>query len=434
MAPYNESVSASDSESPFVLSRAEHPVSRSNIDINAIKVLYRLHHGGYKSYMVGGAVRDLMLGRRPKDFDVSTSARPQQVRRLFRNSRIIGRRFRLAHIYFRDGIVEVSTFRRDPDPESQRGGQSELLITDDNVFGSPEEDAYRRDFTINALFYDISDYSVIDWVGGVEDLRSRQIRAIGDAAVRFQEDPVRMLRACELAGRLDFEIEQSAQAAIRAHCHEVEKAAPARLTEEICDLLRSGSSDSILEWMMRLGLLEVFLPEAYLVLSAGEHGAGEFESIPSIIDEMVGEDVELSDAVVFGAILLPSVLLRRRDVEAVNQRPIHRTALRELTGEVLEPFVTRFALSRVRTDQLHNAIWAFQRFAERWKSVADRIRFAGHPGFDDALSLLEIMVRATGEGGANLDLWREIQAKRPEKPARPRVRKPRPRRRRRRRR
>jgi poly(A) polymerase len=367
---------------PFVLSRAEHSVSRSNIDINAIKVLYRLHHGGYKSYMVGGAVRDLMLGRRPKDFDVSTSARPQQVRRLFRNSRIIGRRFRLAHVYFRDGIVEVSTFRRDPDPESQRSGHSELLITDDNVFGSPEEDAYRRDFTINALFYDISDYSVIDWVGGVEDLRSRQIRAIGNAAVRFQEDPVRMLRACELAGRLDFEIEQSAQAAIRTHGREVEKAAPARLTEEICDLLRSGSSDSILEWMMRLGLLEVFLPEAYLLLSAGEHGAGEFERIPSVIDEMVGDEVKLSDAVVFGALLLPSVMLRRRDVEAVNQRPIHRTALRELTGEVLEPFVTRFALSRERTDQLHHAIWAFQRFAERWKSVGDRIRFSGHPGFD----------------------------------------------------
>jgi len=137
--------------------------------------------------------------------------------------------------------------------------------------------------------------------------------------------------------------------------------------------------------------------------------------------------------VVFGAILLPSVLLRRRDVEAVNQRPIHRTALRELTGEVLEPFVTRFALSRVRTDQLHHAIGAFQRFAERWKSVGDRIRFSSHPGFDDALKLLEIMVRATGEGEANLDLWRKIQAKRPEKPARSRARKPRPRRRRRRR-
>lgn len=433
MAPYNESVSASDAELPIVLSRAEHPVSRSDIDINAIKVLYRLHHGGYKSYMVGGAVRDLMLGRRPKDFDVSTSARPQQIRRLFRNSRIIGRRFRLAHVFFRDGIVEVSTFRRDPDPDSQGNAQSELLITDDNVFGSPEEDAYRRDFTINALFYDISDFSVIDWVGGVEDLRGRKIRAIGDPEVRFQEDPVRMLRACELAGRLDFEIEESAQVAIRTHRREVEKAAPARLTEEVCDILRSGSSESILQWMMRLGLLEVFLPEAYLVLSAGEHGAGEFENIPSVIDEMAGRGETLSDAVLFGAILLPAVLLRRRDVEAIDQRPVHRSALRELTSEVLEPFVARFALSRVRTDQLHHAVWAFQRFAARWKSAGDRIRFSNHPGFDDALTLLEILVGATGEGRARLELWRKVQQQRPEKPAQTRPARPRRRRRRRRR-
>ena len=433
MAPYNESVSASNSGRPLILSRAEHPVSRRDIESNAIKVLYRLHHGGYKSYMVGGAVRDLMLGRRPKDFDVSTSARPQQIRRLFRNSRIIGRRFRLAHVYFRDGIVEVSTFRRDPDPDAQGSGQSELLITDDNVFGSPEEDAYRRDFTINALFYDISDFSVIDWVDGVEDLRRRQIRVIGDAEVRFQEDPVRMLRACELAGRLDFEIEETAQAAIRSLGGEVEKASPARLTEEIFDLLRSGSSNAILQWMMSLGLLEVFLPEAYLVLSAREHGAGEFESIPSVIDDMVARGDKLSDAVVFGALLLSSVLLRRRDVEAVNQRLVHRTALRELTSEVLAPFVTRFALSRQRTDQLHQAIWAFHRFAERWKSAGDRIRFSNHPGFDDALTLLEIMVGATGEGQSNLDLWRKIQEKRPERPDRAKVRKPRRRRRRRRR-
>ncbi|MBW2543560.1 MAG: polynucleotide adenylyltransferase PcnB [Deltaproteobacteria bacterium] len=426
-------MSASEAELPIVLSRAEHPVSRSDIDINAIKVLYRLHHGGYKSYMVGGAVRDLMLGRRPKDFDVSTSARPQQVRRLFRNSRIIGRRFRLAHVFFRDGIVEVSTFRRDPDPESQGNAQSELLITDDNVFGSPEEDAYRRDFTINALFYDISDFSVIDWVGGVEDLRGRKIRAIGDPEVRFQEDPVRMLRACELAGRLDFDIEEWAQAAIRSHRREVEKAAPARLTEEVCDILLSGSSESILRWMMRLGLLEVFLPEAYLVLSAGEHDAGEFESIPSVIDEMVGRGETLSDAVLFGAVLLPSVLLRRRDVEAIDQRPVHRSALRELTSEVLEPFVARFALSRVRTDQLHHAVWAFQRFGARWKSAGDRIRFSSHPGFDDALALLEVLVGATGEGRAKLDLWRKVQQQRPEKPAPRGPARPRRRRRRRRR-
>jgi tRNA nucleotidyltransferase/poly(A) polymerase len=241
-----------------------------------------------------------------------------------------------------------------------------------------------------------------------------------------------MLRACELAGRLGFDIEETAQVAIRTHRREVEKAAPARLTEEICELLRSGSSNPILQWMIRLGLLEVFLPEAYLVMSAGEHGAGEFERIPTVIDEMVENGREISDAAVFGSLLLPSVLLRRRDVEAVNQRPIRRAALRELTGEVVAPFVSRFALSRQRTDQLHQAIWAFHRFADRWKSAGDRIRFASYPGFDDALTLLEIMVGATGEGEANLHLWRKIQEKRPEKAPRAKVSRPRRRRRRRR--
>ena len=199
---YNDSVTVTLTDEPRVLDRADHAVSRRNIDINAIKVLYRIHHAGYKSYLVGGAVRDLMVRRRPKDFDVSSNARPQQIRRLFRNSRIIGRRFRLVHVYFKEGIIEVSTFRGRPDPEEQAAAPDEILITDDNVFGTPAEDAVRRDFTVNALFYDVSNFTVIDYVGGIEDLRNRLIRTIGDPDVRFQEDPVRMLRACELAGRL----------------------------------------------------------------------------------------------------------------------------------------------------------------------------------------------------------------------------------------
>lgn len=167
-------VAEEDGGAPHILSRAEHPISRKNIDTNAVKVLYRLHRSGYRGLMVGGSVRDLMLGRRPKDFDVATDARPHEVRRLFRNSRIIGRRFRLAHVFFHDGIVEVSTFRRDPDPEERQGGNGDLLITDDNVFGSAREDAFRRDFTVNALFYDIADFSVIDYVGGVRDLEDRK--------------------------------------------------------------------------------------------------------------------------------------------------------------------------------------------------------------------------------------------------------------------
>jgi poly(A) polymerase len=154
---------------PRILGRPDHTISRSNIDDNALKVLHRLHRARRLGYMVGGAVRDLLLDRKPKDYDIATDARPPEVRRLFRNSRIIGRRFRLAHVYFKEGIVEVATFRRDPDPGAQQGADGELLITDDNVFGTPEEDAFRRDFTVNALFYNIADYSVIDYVDGIED-------------------------------------------------------------------------------------------------------------------------------------------------------------------------------------------------------------------------------------------------------------------------
>jgi poly(A) polymerase len=425
-------VSEPSNGGPLILARPEHPVSRRNIDINAIKVLYRLHHAGFKSYLVGGAVRDLMLERRPKDFDVSTDARPQQVRRLFRNSRIIGRRFRLAHIYFRDGVVEVATFRRDPDPQTQQSDPQDLLITDDNVFGTPAEDAYRRDFTVNGLFYDVSDFSVIDWVGGIEDLGKRSIRTIGEPAIRFQEDPVRMLRACELAGRLDFTIEEAASEAIRSHRREIEKASPARLTEEISQILRSGSADAVLRWAAEMGLLDVFLPEAATLLSNADPGAGEFRGILSALDRLVQQGRDLSDAALLGTLLLPSVLVKRRDLESSGGRPIKRAALRRLIGDVVGPFAARFTLPKQRVESTEQAIWAFHRFAEPWRSVERRLRFADQPGFDDALTLLELLVMTTGEAEEELGLWRRIREKRPPRQERRRPRR-RPRRRRRRR-
>ncbi|HYQ84224.1 MAG TPA: polynucleotide adenylyltransferase PcnB, partial [Rubrobacter sp.] len=284
-------------EEPRIVPRSDHTLSRRDINTNALKVLYRLHNAGYLAYMVGGSVRDLMLGRSPKDFDVGTDAKPNEIRRLFSNSRIIGRRFRLVHVYYHDGsTVEVSTFRRNPDPEEQRSAPGELLITSDNTYGSPREDAFRRDFTINALFYNIADYSVIDWSGGIEDLDRKLVRAIGDPGVRFQEDPVRMLRACEFAGRLGFGIEQRTQEAIQDHRKELDKASPARVTEEIAQLLRCGRAGAAMQWMLELGLLEVILPEAYAMLTAGLRGMGDFGQILPVMDRMVAEGRELSDS------------------------------------------------------------------------------------------------------------------------------------------
>src|SRR5436309_9067916 len=210
---------------PRVIPRAEHPISRRDIDPDALKVLYRLRQFNHIAYLVGGSVRDLLLARRPKDFDIGTSAHPYQVKKLFRNCWIIGRRFRLAHVRFGQKIIEVATFRRQvepgeevvqdgvpaPDPTTPQGEQ---LIHHDNTFGTPEEDAFRRDFTINALFYDIATFSIIDYVGGLDDVRAGIVRSIGDPSVRVLEDPVRMMRAVALASRLGFAIDPPVLGAI----------------------------------------------------------------------------------------------------------------------------------------------------------------------------------------------------------------------------
>ena len=206
--------------SPKVLARPEHQLSRGSLSAEALKVLYRLHRSGYAAYLVGGSVRDLLLGHRPKEFDVATNARPQEIRRLFRNSRVIGRRFRLVHVFFRAGIIEVATFRASPEPPESPNDWEEAAAeeaeentttarpqpaTEDVVFGTPAEDARRRDFTVNALFYNIADFSIIDHVGGIKDLERGLIRTIGDPDQRFIEDPVRMMRALEYSVRLGFE-------------------------------------------------------------------------------------------------------------------------------------------------------------------------------------------------------------------------------------
>jgi poly(A) polymerase len=283
---------------PTVIARSEHSISRRDIDPDALKVLYRLHEHNFIAYLVGGSVRDLLLGRRPKDFDVGTSAHPHQVKKLFRNCWIIGRRFRLAHIKYGPKTIEVATFRRQVDPSElpvdaaqtdqaleaapelplppdatlEEQVQSEgthltkvrahdRLIHRDNTFGTPEEDAFRRDFTINALFYDIGTYSIIDYVGGLHDLENRLIRSIGDPGTRFVEDPVRMLRAVVFAARLDFSIDEPILDAFETHRHEIGRAAPARLMEEYFKILRSGAAEKTFRMLKETRLLREITPE-----------------------------------------------------------------------------------------------------------------------------------------------------------------------------
>jgi len=256
---------------PVIIARDAHSISRKQIDPDALKVLYRLQQSDYIAYLVGGSVRDLLLGRRPKDFDIGTSAHPYQIKKLFRNCWIIGRRFRLAHVRFGTKTIEVATFRRpvtqdelaaadEPQPETAMRAEGDdspdRLVHRDNTFGTPEEDAFRRDFTINALFYDIATFSIIDFTGGLDDLRAGLVRCIGDPAERFLEDPVRMLRAVAMAARLDFRIDAPIDEAIASTRAEIARSAPARLIEEFYKLLRSGASEQAFRMMADRRLLE----------------------------------------------------------------------------------------------------------------------------------------------------------------------------------
>lgn len=405
---------ASDSIQPRIVARAEHAVSRSRIQKEALKVLYRLQESGYLAYMVGGSVRDLLLGRQPKDFDIATNAKPQEIRRVFRNARIIGRRFRLVHILFGDVVVEVSTFRCEPRlAPTGADTEPELLITSDNSFGTAVEDAFRRDFTVNALFYNIADFSILDYVGGMEDLQQSLLRTIGDPQVRFREDPVRMLRACELAGRLDFTIEAGSQAAIHDLRQELTKASPARVSEELVALLRCGSSGKAMQWMLDLGVLEVLLPEAYAMVQASERGLGDFGKILPTLDRKVAAGRQVSDGGLLAALLLPSVLLRRFDIEALARKALRRTQLADLVDEVCAPFLKRFALSRVRTQQTTDALKGFLRLCEPHRTAGERHLAVSRSWFSDALWLFELLAEATGEGFEELAQWQAASRRRP---------------------
>jgi len=275
------------------------------LDPDAVKVVRRLRRAGHEAFLVGGCVRDLLLGIRPKDFDVATSAHPNEVRAIFRNSRLIGRRFRLAHVFFGGKIIEVSTFRQNPLDELADLPQ-DLLIRHDNVFGSAQEDARRRDFTINGLFYDIDEGKVVDHVGGKEDLRRRVVHTIGNPDVRMREDPVRILRAIRFAAKCAFDLEPKTAAAMRAHVHEIPRCAPPRVLEEVLKLTRSGASRRCFELLREVNALRILLPPVAAYLEKG--GAVEAERHLRALDALdahvrVGEVP--SDAVLLATLLAP---------------------------------------------------------------------------------------------------------------------------------
>ena len=376
-------------------------------------MLSRLSGAGYKAYLVGGSVRDLLLQRTPKDFDIGTDAHPSALRRLFRNCRLIGRRFRLAHILFADGkVVEVATFRRRPEPADPKA--PELLMTSDNTFGSAREDALRRDFTINGLFYNIADFSVIDYVGGLEDLEAGLIRTIGEPDIRFREDPVRMLRAVEFASRLGFAITPDAYEAILTHRKEITKSAPPRVTEELAQSLKGGHALTTFLLMRELGLLDALLPELAEVLRETDpehpHGTGHlFWALLDVLDAERRRGRVYGDAVLFALFFLPIVRARVR--KAAPDGEPSPALLSTLIEDLVTPLAFRMALPHAVSHRIKQALAIVGKLSHRPDSRLATPRLAFREAFPTALELFELRAMATGRGEELVRDWRALAAR-----------------------
>jgi poly(A) polymerase len=388
---------------PVIIPRAEHPISRRDIDADALKVLHRLQHFNYVSYLVGGSVRDLMLQRRPKDFDVGTDAHPYQIKKLFRNCWIIGRRFRLAHVRFGPKTIEVATFRRhvlpgtenepattEPPQEAEAADQLEDLHRHDNTFGTAEEDAFRRDFTINALFYDIATFSVIDYVGGLADLREGVIRSIGDPRQRFQEDPVRMLRAIAFAARLGFRLDPLVVDAIAEHGPLIATASPARMIEEYYKVLRSGAAEKTFRLLAEHKLLAAITPE----LHRGVSKDGFWKALADLDcyrQRFERTPEQLSNPVLLGTLLVPLGLMPKRTFPAVEtfvERPGGRRFRRLPKEPALR--IGMLAVARRDTERLRQILSLQRWLADLESSPRAKRSLMNRGAFADALTWFEI--------------------------------------------
>jgi poly(A) polymerase len=385
--------------SPVVIPRAEHPISRKMIDEEALKVLYRLHHHGYLSYLVGGSVRDLLLGRIPKDFDVATNAHPHEIKALFRNSRVIGRRFRLVHVFFKDQkVVEVSTFRSRSEFEEVESEEGTLIRTES--FGTPEEDAFRRDLTINGLFYNIADFSIIDYVGGIKDLEQRVIRTIGDPGERFQQDPVRMIRTLRHAARTGFAIEERTYRDLLQHRNEIQTCSPSRVRDEFLRDLKEGVAEPSLKLMLETNLLLSLFPEFQRVFGnrnpSRERARQLFLSLFGLVDRLFSMGRDVPESVILALFLTPYLqavtsdhpFLGERERQAYRIQTI-RWAVQQVVGPFSFPRGTKEMASLILTVQ-PILMRAIQR-----GGILRRLRAKKY--FNEAVLYLGIEAEAKGE-------------------------------------
>lgn len=371
-----------------LIPRSEHSISRKSIPKNALNVLYRLHNNNYEAYLVGGCVRDLLLGLRPKDFDVTTDAKPEQVKRLFSNCRLIGRRFRLAHVYYGHEIIEVATFRAGPSKESPKHQTSESgMLLRDNVFGTIDEDAVRRDFTVNALYYRISDFTLVDFCQGMQDIQDKLIRLIGEPELRYREDPVRMLRAARFAAKLNFTLHEATQAPIAQLAPLLKDVPSARLFEECLKLFLSGHGLASLRTLRSLGLLEHLLP------ASTDFTAAEWRLIETGLedtDHRIQTRQTTSPGYFFAVLLWPMFT----DAEAID------SIFRELNGNIAVP---------KRISLITAGIWELQSRLENVKQHQVN-RLLDHPGFRAAFDFLKLRsLTLSPELSSTVQWWEAVQ-------------------------
>ena len=426
--------------SPVIVARADHPVSRSHISGNALKVLYRLKDAGFQAFLVGGCVRDLLIGIEPKDFDVATDASPEEVRRLFRNCRLIGRRFRLAHIRFGYQVIEVATFRAagapmapepdldgvtdeeaeepeleqedEPDGNVDRAHDERGRLLRDNVYGSIDQDVWRRDFTCNALYYNIEDFSIWDYVGGVEDVRARSLRLIGDPETRYREDPVRMLRAVRFEAKLGFTIHESARAPFAMLAGLLAHIPPARLLDEFQKLFLAGFGERSFDLLRAHGLLDHLFPATAAHL-AGEKDGMSLALIRSGLantDRRVAEGKSVTPMFLFAVLLFGPVSAAAQKRFETGVPPA--VAIAEAVDEIVVQQNRRIGIPKRFSIPMRELLALQPRFHRREGRRA--LGFLAHPRFRAAYDFLVLRAEAGGEDPAVARWWTEIQSLSPE--------------------
>ncbi|NND66611.1 MAG: polynucleotide adenylyltransferase PcnB [Halioglobus sp.] len=393
-----------------VIPRDQHCISRDNISDSALKVMSRLRKAGHQAYLVGGAVRDLLLGGHPKDFDIATDATPEAVDDLFRNARIIGRRFRIVHVRFGREVIEVTTFRghHSDDDTGAHAQQSESgVLLRDNVYGTLEEDAVRRDLTVNALYYDAGKFEVFDHVGGLEDLEDRLIRVIGDPRQRYTEDPVRMLRVLRFAAKLDFDIEAVTADAIDDCAHLLADIPAARLFDEFLKLFMSGYARSTLDELIEFDLLQYLFPEASALLNEDDTALALVRGAMANTDQRIAEGKSVTPAFLLAALLWPEV--QREALGQEEDDGVAPLMAINSAGQLAVSEAVRHISIPRRFSQPMREIWEFQPRLTRRKGrkaaeLVDHRRFRAAYDF---LLLREAAGEDTGDLGA---FWTNLQA------------------------